>query len=220
LNVFTTTASVSLQGGILSPNLAVKLTEISLRKGSYKPFDSFGCSSTTSGEAVEQFYAAYKLQIQNTGTADFIPPAGFVGEADCHKPTIYKFLQDGDESDGGVTFYLPCVVDDAAIATGSTACATAQSGGMKIRQGHSLGVSRVVEVKLAVPIEFLGIITPTEVLFTTLKVNPDISSGTEASVKYIFGNAASQIDWLQPGVFPPPFIIYYSPDGFDCEITM
>ena len=158
----------------------------------------------------------YKLQIQNTGNLDFVPPAGYVGEAECHKPALYKFIS----TSTGLS-YLTCVVDDGLVSAGSSnACAIAQSGGMKIRQGQTLGVSQTIQIKTPIPFQALTSTPPNAHLNLVLQVNPEIEIGTPVFALLTIGNAYNQFDWLKTGNFPSPFILYYSPPGFQCTAVM
>eukprot|EP01036_Dinobryon_divergens_P030386 gene30386-39624_t len=127
------------------PILDLKIKEISIQKGSVKPFLLNGCDDPAGGTAIiTQFYAAVKYSITNSGSSDFTPPIGYSGIAECsQKPAVYKFLQlSGLLSSGDTTIslkYITCVVDD--IAAGGNACGAAQSG-MVIGRGRSFGVSQ------------------------------------------------------------------------------
>lgn len=61
-----------------------------------KPFDSDGC--TLSGASYSKIYAVVKFVIYNAGSDDFDPESttsGYIGEVECHKPAIFKFLSLG-----------------------------------------------------------------------------------------------------------------------------
>ena len=127
------------------PILDIKINEISIQKGSLKPFLPNGCDDPAGGAAITQFYySAVKYSITNSGSSDFTPPLGYNGIAECsQKPAVYNFLQlTGLLSSGDTTIplkYVTCVVDDTAA--GDNACGAAQSQ-MVIGKGRSFGISQ------------------------------------------------------------------------------
>ena len=170
-------------------NLQVYITEVSIQKSNVKPFDpQNGCPLTPAGTPYSKFYAVVKYAIYNSGVDDFIPAAttasDYIGEADCHKPAIFKFLSlEGLIPGGGLlSKYATCVVDDELA--GADAC-TAAASGMKIRAGKSYGGTKVVAVKFAIAdadfSTFLNLNSATT-LDLKMSVNPLISNGAVAEV--------------------------------------
>ena len=196
--------------------LNVNIKEISIQKGSVKPFLPNGCEDPTGGAAYKQFYAAVKYSITNSGP-DFTPPPGYHGLAECaQKPAVYKFLQlDGLLTSGDTNIplkYVTCVVDDDAAA-GSNACSAALSG-MSIRNGRSFGVTKNLTVKfLLTQSQFSELLStlPDRILNVQLSVNPLIAGGTPASASLKLGNALNSENWLSSDVIPSPVVIYPVP---------
>jgi len=103
--------------------LEVSISEVSIQKGKVKPFDTDGCPLTTGGPSVVKYYAVVKYIIKNAGDADFSPPLAYKGEAACHKPAIYNFLQlEGLIPSVKLSKFASCVVDDELA--GEDACAS------------------------------------------------------------------------------------------------
>ena len=126
--------------------LEVHITEVSVRKGVVKPYIlEDGCPSST-GASVTKYFAVVKYNILNSGDDNFEPPSGYVGQADCQKPAIFKFLSlEGLIPSKQLSKYATCVVDDELA--GQDACIYAQSPGMIIRKGKSYGLATEVYVK-------------------------------------------------------------------------
>eukprot|EP01036_Dinobryon_divergens_P027958 gene27958-36826_t len=194
--------------------LQVYITEVSIQKRSVKPFDpQNGCPLT--GTPYSKFYGVVKYAIYNSGVDDFVPSitSGYIGEADCHKPAIFKFLTLEGLIPGGapLTKFATCVVDDELA--GADAC-TAAASGMKIRAGKSFGGTKVVSVKFAISdTDFSTLLStnPTTTLDLKLSVNPLISNGAAAEVSVSRGSELSIHNWLDPAVFPDPVVLFGGP---------
>lgn len=197
-------------------NLQVFITEVSIQKSNIKPFNpQDGCPIT--GAPYPKFFAVVKYVIYNSGQDDFDPASstvGYVGEADCHKPAIFKFLSIEGLIPGGAPLskFITCVVDDQLA--GADACATATSSGMKIRAGKYFGGTKVVSVKFAIAetdfTTLLGL-AATTTLDLKLSVNPLISNGAAGEVSVSRGTELSNYNWLDPAVFPDPVVLYRGP---------
>ena len=196
-------------------NLQVYITEVSIQKSNVKPFNpQDGCPLTT-GAPYSKIYADVKFSIYNSGQDDFDPASttvGYIGEADCKKPALFKFLSfEGLIPGVSYSKYATCVVDDELA--GADACTTATSG-MKIRAGKFFGGNKVISVKFAITdsdmTTLLGIAAATT-LDLKLSVNPLISNGDAGEVFVSRGSELSTYNWLDPTVFPPPVVLYSGP---------
>jgi len=212
------------QGPLSNAILDIHIKEISIQKGSVKPFLPNGCEDPAGGAAYSQFYAAVKYSIKNSAANDFIPPPGYNGHAECaQKPAVYKFLQlDGLLSSGDTIIplkYATCVVDD--VAAGSDACGVAQTG-MIIGSGRSFGVSQDLIVKFLLTQNQLSELLstdPNKILNVQLSVNPLIAGGAPFTAYVKLENKLTDANLLSPTVFPPPVIIYTDP-FINCALIM
>jgi len=198
-------------------NLQVYITEVSIQKGSVRTADADGCPITPPPpDATQKFYAVVKYAIYNSGSDDFLPAtttSGYIGEAECHKPAIFKFLSlDGLISGVKLIKYATCVLDDELA--GDNAC-IASASGMKIRSGKSYGRSSEVSVKFAITdadfANFFTNVNPATILDLKLTVNPLISNGVVGEVHVAKGTELASHNWLDPMVFPDPVVLYAAP---------
>ena len=183
----------------------VFVTEVSIQKKEYKPYDADGC--TQSGDKETKIYAVVKYALHNSGSDDFVAaaPNGFVGEASCHKPAIFKFLTLEGLIDGvTLSKYATCVVDDDLA--GQDACSIASGAtGMKIGAGKSYGRKNVVSVSFPIATgDFSNLknYAADKILNLKLSVNPLISNGVAGEESVAKGSELTAQNWDSEDVLP------------------
>jgi hypothetical protein len=189
--------------------LEVSISEVSNQQGAVKPFDKDGCPATTGGPSVTKFYAVVKYIIHNSGN-EFSPSPAYKGEASCHKPAIFNFLNlEGLIPSVKLSRHATCVVDDELA--GEDACASSISNNMTIRSGKSYGSTKTVSVKFTIAdsdFATLNNADATTKLDLKLSVNSLISPGVSHEVSVLKGSELGSVDWFNPTVFPAPVILY------------
>lgn len=144
-----------------------------------------------------------QYNIRNSGTTDFVPPAGFNSVAECDtKPAILGFLDlqgfpgTSDPLSGNMK-YAPCVVDDVISPGAILDCAYAGTGGMKITANANYGISKSIVAKYSLDAaaidSFLFSHGTDPTAAVMLRVNPYLSDGTGTTNTFDLGALSSII---------------------------